>query len=98
MNANHSSVYISLKPNTAPKSTGKCINLFNGILTLSMKTVNYGCMQSMNSQSNNTKEVGTVCKSLDPDLVMHACNANNWEVEIGGSEVQGHSWLCSKFA
>ena len=34
---------------------------------------------------------------IKQDLVVHTCNSNTWEVEAGGSEVQGHPWLHSEF-
>lgn len=30
-------------------------------------------------------------------MLVHICNQNTWEVEAGGSEVQGHPWLHSEF-
>lgn len=33
------------------------------------------------------------CISLELGMVLNACNLSTWEVEEGGSGVQGHSWL-----
>lgn len=30
-----------------------------------------------------------------PDMVAQACNPSPWDVDVGGSEVHGHSWLHS---
>lgn len=32
-----------------------------------------------------------------PGMSSHTCNSSTWEVETGGSKVQGHFWLPNEF-
>jgi hypothetical protein len=32
-----------------------------------------------------------------PSVVIHVCNLNNWDLETGGSEIQGEPCVCNEF-
>lgn len=45
-------------------------------------------MHKASNSNPNTRE---------PGMVVHTQNPTTEEVEVGGSKIQGHSWLHSKF-